>query len=580
MAFDGICINNLVNDFSDMLLGGRIYKIAQPENDELLITVKTAENGNQRLLLSASASLPLAYITEENKKSPITAPNFCMLLRKHIQNGRITDITQPNFERAIDIGIDHLNEMGDMCHKHLIIELMGKHSNIIFTDNDNKIIDAIKHVPASVSSVREVLPGREYFLPQTSEKKNPLAETIDGFKATITSLSMPIYKAIYSSYTGLSPFMAQEICTRAHIDADESTQSLSDNADTLAQSFQSVMDTIKEKKFSPVIIYENNVPIEFASFEVSSYPKENQVSFDNISSLLSVYYAQKELTTRIRQRSVDLRKIVQTILERDVRKYELQLKQLKDTEKMDTYRVYGELLNTYGYGAALGDKSITVNNYYTNSELTIPLDPTLTPLQNAQKYFDKYNKLKRTAEALSTLMEEVHSEIEHLYSLQNSLDIARDEEDLKAIKEEMIVSGYIRRKSSEKKASIKSKPLHYVTEDGFHIYVGKNNLQNEDLTFNFANGGDWWFHAKKMPGSHVILKTEGREVSDSAFENAARLAAYYSKAKGDSRVEIDYVLRKEVKHPNGSKPGFVVYYTNYSMLIDPDISALTEVKDN
>ena len=254
------------------------------------------------------------------------------------------------------------------------------------------------------------------------------------------------------------------------------------------------------------------------------------------------------------------------------------MKQLRDTEKMDKYKVYGELLNTYGYSARPGDKKIRVLNYYTNEEIDIPLDETKTALENAQKYFEKYNKMKRTYEALAALTVEVKAEIDHLESLQNSLEIAVSEDDLASIREEMVRSGYIRRKGGEKTPKLKSSPFHYITKEGFHIYVGKNNLQNEEITFNLANGNDWWFHAKKIPGSHVIVKTEGKELPDSVFEDAARLAAHYSKAKGADKVEVDYVRRKEVKHPNGSKPGFVVYYTNYSMLIDTEISHIQEVK--
>ncbi|MDE7287868.1 MAG: NFACT family protein, partial [Lachnospiraceae bacterium] len=283
--------------------------------------------------------------------------------------------------------------------------------------------------------------------------------------------------------------------------------------------------------------------------------------------------------TRIRQKSVDLRKIVQTALERNIKKYDLQLRQMKDTEKKEQYRVYGELLNTYGYEVSPGAKSMEALNYYTNEMITIVLDPLLSPSENAKKYFDKYGKLKRTFEALSTLTAQVKEEIDHLESIQNALDIALLEEDLVQIKEELISCGYIRRKGGNKKIKFSSRPFHYISRDGYHIYVGKNNYQNDELTFKSANGNDWWFHAKGIPGSHVIVKSEGNELPDSTFEDAAKLAAYYSKARGQEKAEIDYTEKKNVKKPNGSKPGFVVYYTNYSMMIDSDISALTRVED-
>ncbi len=605
MAFDGITIANLTKDFGDFLVGGRIYKIAQTESDELFITVKLSyENIEKydikqvRLVLSADASLPLVYLTDESKASPMTAPNFCMLLRKHIQNGRIISVTQPGgLERIIRFEVEHLDEMGDLRHKVLLIEIMGKYSNIIFTDENNMIIDSIKHIPASVSSVREVLPGREYFIP-SQDKLNPLTTTADEFSSAVLSKGMPVFKAIYSSYTGLSPIVAQEICFRSGVDADKSAIAL-DTSESIAvyRAFDDVMELIKKGEFTPVVIYENDAPKEYASIPLTLYgvnPQDTVTSdnvangdfeynyFDSISNLLQNYYAEKNVVTRIRQKSVDLRKIVQTALERNVRKYDLQLKQMKDSEKKDKYRIYGELLTVYGYSADPGADKITVNDYNTGKDVTIALDPTLTPAQNAKKYFDKYTKLKRTAEALDEQMKETKEAIDQLESIQTALEIAQKEEDLTQIKQELAESGYIKSHPTGKngrKEKITSRPFHYLSSDGFDIYVGKNNLQNDELTFKTANGGDWWFHAKKIPGSHVVLITGGKEVPDRAFEEAAALAAFYSKGKVQEKVEIDYVQRKEVKKPGGAKPGFVVYYTNYSMAIAPDISSLKLISD-
>ncbi len=585
MAFDGITIANMAKELNDTLTGGRIYKIAQPENDELLLTIKTADGGQKRLLISASASLPLIYLTENNKPSPMTAPGFCMLLRKHLQNGRITKITQPGLERILHIQIEHLDEMGDLCQKRLVIEIMGKHSNIIFVNDQNIIIDSIKHISGMVSSVREVLPGRDYFVPLTQDKADPFTLSPEDFKKRITSKTMPIYKALYSSYTGLSPVISHEICTRSGLDGDCSTAFFleSPKGETmlcaLYQAFDQIIRQVKDGNFSPNIVYENGNPTEYASIPLLSYEGADRREFTSVSKLLEDYYAEKNQLSRIRQKSVDLRKIVQTALERNVKKYELQLRQMKDTEKKDKYRIYGELLNTYGYNVTPGAASMEALNYYTDEMITIPLDPLLTPAENAKKYFDKYGKLKRTYEALSKLTLEVKEEIDHLESIQTALDIALLEEDLIQIKEELIESGYIRRKGGSKKVKITSKPFHYISSDGFHMYVGKNNYQNDELTFKFASGNDWWFHAKGIPGSHVIVKTNGKELPDSTFEEAARLAAHYSKGKLQDKVEIDYLERKNVKKPNGSKPGFVVYYTNYSMMIDSDISNINLAAD-
>lgn len=580
MAFDGVTIANVVSEMKKELIGGRLYKIAQPEEDELLLTIKQP-TGQKRLYISAGASLPLIYLTDQNKPSPMTAPNFCMLLRKHLQNGRITDISQPGLERIVHIRIEHLDEMGDLRHKTLVAEIMGKHSNIIFCNDDNMIIDSIKHISAAVSSVREVLPGKPYFMVQTQDKLDALTTDFDTFRQILSSRPQPAFKALYGSFTGISPILAQELCFESGIDGEQPTAAMGE-ADYLSlfDAFTRMVNAVREEQFSPNIAYTGKKPVEFSALPLTMYAggEDSCVSYASMSELLEHYYAEKNTLTRIRQKSSDLRRIVQTALERNVKKYDLQMRQMRDTEKRETYRIYGELLNTYGYGADPGAKSLEALNYYTNETVTIPLDPTLTATENAKKYFDKYNKLKRTSEALSQLTEEVKEEIDHLESISAALDIALYEGDLAEIKEELIESGYIRRKGGGKKQKITSRPFHYISSDGFHIYVGKNNYQNDELTFKFATGNDWWFHAKKLAGSHVVVKLgNAEELPDRTFEEAARLAAYYSKGRNQEKVEIDYVQKKHVKKPGGAKPGFVVYYTNFSMAIDSDISGIQQV---
>lgn len=577
MALDGITIANLVYDLNKEILAGRINKIAQPENDELLITLKTPA-GQKRLCISASASLPLVYLTDENKPSPMTAPNFCMLLRKHIGNGRVTRIYQPSLERIIQMDIEHLDELGDLRKKVLTIEIMGKHSNIIFVNEDGTIIDSIKHVSAQMSSVREVLPGRPYFIPDTMEKLDPLCVTQEDFITHLKGKPMPLGKAIYTSMTGISPVVAEEICNLSGIESDITPKDLTDDMlHHLYRQFTLYLEDVINGNFSPAIYYKGNEPQEFSGIPLTHYNQCTRKEYDSMSQVLREYYSAKDALTRIRQKSVDLRKIVQTALERNRKKFDLQTKQLCDTESREKFKVFGELIHTYGYNLEEGAKSLTALNYYTNQEITIPLDSTKTAGENAKKFFDKYNKQKRTFEALSELIKETQSEIEYLESISNALDIARGEDDLTHIKEELIQTGYIKRKFTKKKVKITSKPFHYISSDGYHMYVGKNNLQNDELTFKFATGNDWWFHAKGIPGSHVVVKTNGDELPDQTFEEAAKLAAYYSKDKNSEKVEIDYVEKKYVKKPNGSKPGFVVYYTNYSMIMDSDISSIEEV---
>lgn len=579
MAFDGICVAAVTAELRDKLLNMRINKIAQPEADELLFTIK-GNSTQYRLLISADASLPLIYLTDTNKQGPMNAPAFCMLLRKHIQNARIVDISQPELERVICMEFEHLNEMGDLCRKKLMIELMGKHSNIIFCDDKGMILDSIKHISGMVSSVREVLPGREYFIPKTQEKKNPLTVTKEEWQEAVASRAVTAFQAIYLNLNGLSPQVAQEICYRCGVDADLPTTALTkEQIDGMYRELRGMMEQIERGEFEPAMYLENDAPKEYSCVPLATFSNCVKTPYDSVSALLREYYAKKNQITRIRQKTVDLRRIISTALERNYKKYDLQVKQMKDAEKREKYKIYGELLNTYGYGAKEGDKEIEVLNYYTNENVKIPLDPQLSAKENAQRYFDKYGKLKRTAQALEKFTVETAEEISHLESISTAIDLAEREEDLTEIKEEMIESGYIRRKGGTKKAKILSRPYHYVSSDGFDIYVGKNNYQNDELTFKFANGNDWWFHAKGMPGSHVVLRCENREVPDRSMEEAASLAAYYSKGRNQEKVEIDYTIKKNVKKPNGAKPGFVVYYTNYSMVADTRIQGLTEKND-
>lgn len=434
MAFDGITISNLVHELNSCLIDGRINKIAQPEPDELLFTIKTKQ-GQKRLSISASASLPLIYLTETNKPSPMTAPNFCMLLRKHINNGRILSITQPGLERIIRFEIEHLDELGDLCKKQLIVEIMGKHSNIIFCQENGMIIDSIKHVSAQMSSVREVLPGRTYFIPDTMGKHLIFSTDAEEFSRILCEKPMPLGKAIYTTFTGISPVVAEEICYIAGIPSEITPKDLSaDMLTHLYHQFQLYIEDITTKHFTPAIYYNGSEPKDFSALPLSHYGNYRKEVFDSISLLIETYYASKNTITRIRQKSVDLRKVVQTALERNRKKYDLQSKQLRDTEGRDKYRVYGELLHTYGYSAVPGAKHLEAVNYYNGETVKIPLDPNKTPSENAQKYFDKYNKQKRTFEALTTLIEETKADITYLESVSTALDIALQEDDLIQIK--------------------------------------------------------------------------------------------------------------------------------------------------
>lgn len=594
MAFDGITVSCIAHELNNKLINGRIFKIAQPENDELFITVKVNKE-QYRLMISANASLPLMYLTDTNKQSPLTAPSFCMLLRKHINNGRIVRIYQPSLERIINLEIEHLNEMGDLCKKLLIIELMGKHSNIIFCDDNHKIIDSIKHINAQTSSVREVLPGRDYFIPHSDDKLNPLDMDFDSFKLSLLSKPYALSKAIYTSVTGISPIVSESVIHSSGLDSNIPPSELKEEElYHIYNVFTNFMDDVRTGSYAPVIYYSaSGDPVDYSALTLDIYSAYEGVPYDNISQVLEKYYSQKNAISRMRQRSADLRQIVNNALSKAVKKYELQHKQLRDTDKRDKYKVYGELITTYGYHLTPEDKVLKCTNYYDGNEISIPIDNTIQPMENAKKYFDKYSKLKRTYEALSEITLTTKQEIEHLESVSTALDIATSENDLKEIKEELVQFGYIKRKASDKKTKLVNKPIHITIEalkgsfsGQYELYIGKNNYQNETVSFKLATGNDWWFHSKKLPGSHVIVKadssdthakSEHSDLPDEIYEIAGSLAAYYSKGRENEKVEIDYTQKKHLKRVNGAAPGFVIYHTNYSMLCTPkSIDELSE----
>ena len=594
MAFDGVTIACITSQIKNRVSGGRIYKISQPENDEICLVIKNktdGENCTYRLVLSADASLPLIYFTNRLKENPAVAPGFCMLLRKHIGNGRIISIKQPGFERIVEFTIEHLDEMGDLCTKKLIIELMGKHSNIIFTDSDGNIIDSIKHISHQISSVREVLPGRKYEYPPAKDKINPLDTDVNYFMNHVMTKPETVCRGIVSSLNGISPVFANEICYRAGIDGSAPLASLSlDEKERLFLEFNKIMDLIKREEFEPCIAYSGYEPKEFAPLPLTGYGEYIDEVNENckgvrlisdISEVIAEFYEKKSIINMVKQRSTDLRKIVSNAVTRTAKKYDLQLSQLKDTEKRDKYQLYGELITAYAYAIPEGEKNYSCEDYHTGEQVVIPLDETISPMENAKRYFSRYNKQKRTYEALIEQIVDTKNELEYLLTVPNSLDIADSEKDLKEIKEELVESGYIRGKHIKGKNTKKekSRPMHFVSSDGYHIYVGKNNFQNEMPTFEVAGALDMWFHAKKMPGSHVIVKTEGdKELPDRTYEEAARLAAYFSTGRESKKVDVDYTIRKNLKKPPKAKPGFVIYHTNYSMTIEPDIHGIEKIE--
>ena len=591
MAYDGFTVAATVHELTEELLGGSISKIAQPEKDELLLSIKCSRK-MKRLSLSASASMPLVCLKDENALSPVTAPNFCMTLRKQIGGGRIRRVFQPGrtlqeegLERIIAFEIEHLDEMGDMGQRILVCELMGKFSNLILLKEDGTILDSIKRIPPSVSSVREVLPGRTYFIPDNQGKHNPLDLFAAGeaaFFAAVSEQQLALGKAIYSRITGFSPVMAEEVCFRAGVSPETTAALLSEpERHALYTAFCAPVQAARDGAFEPNIVYEGDKAVECAALPLTCLngPGYTAKKYASMSAALLAFYDARSKQNRIRAKSEDIRHILKVLTERASKKLELQEQQYKAADKKDKYRIYGELINSFGYGLKEGASELVCQNYYDNDkEIRVPLDKTLDARANSAHYFERYQKLKRTQEALSPQIEEGRRTLYHLDSLASALSIAQSEADLNQIRQEMREFGFLQKKTGERKLrkeELHSEPMHFVSSDGIDLYVGRNNYQNEEITFKLADANDWWFHAKQVAGSHVIAKTGGRELPDRTCLEAAALAAYYSKACMDDgrnlkqKIEVDYVQRKELKRVPKAAPGYVIYHTNYSIMIEP-----------
>ena len=595
MALDGITIASLLPELKSGLLGGRLSKISQTQTNELLLTIKGNQKEPYRLLINVNPGMPYLCFTDENKPAPLTAPGFCMMLRKYIANGRILDITQPGMERIVIFSIEHLNELGDLCRKELIVELMGKYSNIIFCDENRRVLDAIRHVPPSVSSLRTILPGASYYLPEELKKADPLpiASSIAGGSSEcipedfFTSAD-PTVSRMYGYFAGLSPIFCQHILNTAGIESERPASSLNEEERLhFSRVFSREMQAVSREEFSPTIYYKGDKPVDFSPVMLSVYPEYKAEKVASVSEMIFRFYYEKSLHSFLQGKSADLRKIIHNALERNRKKYALLEKQMKDAQKADKLRLQGELLTAYAYMYPEPIKSVTVENYYDdNKPVTIALDEAKTVRQNATAFYERYNKLKRTQEATEGLLAETKEAVTHLESMQLALSLSKSEADLTDIQNELKKAGYMKhapqqgnKKKPAKEPSVAGKPLQFINCDGMDMFVGKNNLQNEYVTFTLAGPNDMWFHAKNVPGSHVIVKSGGRELSDRAYEEAAALAAYFCQNRDSEKVEIDYVQRKAIKKPPKSAFGFVIYHTNYSMMAKPDISGIAEVKD-
>lgn len=573
MPLDGIAISNICYDIERIALGGRVEKVYQPERDELVLAIR-AGGANHRLMLTSSASHPRLHFTKISKPNPATAPLFCMVLRKHISGGWLVCVTQPGFERIVELGITSPNEMGDVTQKRLIIEMMGKHSNIILVDSDGCILEAAKRITHSLSTVRQVLPGMPYSYPPGQGKADPQVLNESAF-LQIQKFGQESAKGfIYKNFSGISPATAAEICHRAGISADAPCEALSQHGSSrLYEALSGLMLEVSSKDFQPHMLLKNDTPQDFFCTKATLFAGlegyESRPYYD-ISTLLEAYFVKKDTNTRLAQKTADLRRIIQTNIERCIKKRGIHEHTLAQIENRQEYRIKGELLTANIHQLSQGMTTAVLQNYYDESLpiIDIALDPMLTPAENAQRYFKRYNKDKRAHNALAEQISANEDEQRYLEALIETLETCVDEADIDQVREELFENGYAKKRKPQKGLAPKAKPLHYLSSDGADIFVGKNNRQNDEL-LKSADNRDVWMHVKDIPGSHVIIKHTGGSVSELAIAEAAALAAYYSKGRESSNVPVDYTTRKNVKKPSGAKPGMVIYDNHRTLYITP-----------
>ena len=586
MALDGLVVHSLADELHNKLVGGKVDKIHQPENDELVVYVRNNKE-NFKLVLSSSASNPRVYLANNYKKeNPIKAPMFCMLFRKYIQGGIITNICQVNFERIIKITVESFDELKEKTAKDIYIEIMGRHSNIILTQHD-KIIDSIKRIPPSVSRVRQLLPNMTYELPPAQDKINPIkGVSLKSFINTLREFDGPLYKGIFSKFLGISTPIAKEICYRANLDSNIKAEEMSrDELAKLYRIFSDLFTKIKNNDYAPCIVVDEKVDkvIDFSCIDLTYLNDNKFIRNDSISQVIEDYYKTKDFKDRVHQRTSDLRKSISIKLDRLYHKQEKIKKELIEADNADSYKIKGELLTAYIYMIEKGMESIEVDNFYDENyaKVTINLNKNLTPSENAQKYFKKYNKLKTAKKELTSQLIICNDEIEYLENILLGIENCENLEELADIKDELIRLGYAKapyKYRAKKDIDLTTKPNQFISSDGFTILVGKNNKQNDYLTLRIADPEDIWMHTKNIPGSHVIIKCAGKDVPDETLYEAAMLAAYYSKGRMSSQVPVDYTMKKHVKKPSGSKPGMVIYETNSTIYVTPTEEMTVKLK--
>ncbi len=580
MPFDGVAMRAVEAELNETIVGGRVEKVLQPERDEIHLMIRNNYK-NHRLLISASANHARVHLTQLAKQNPDKAPMFCMLLRKHLIGGKVLAVAQLGMERVLDIQFGVIDELGLAGELTLHVEVMGRHSNAVLAQPDGTIVDSLKRVTEEKSRVREVLPGIPYEYPPTQGKKDPLAlDKQDLLEMMASSREKPLWQTLCDNLTGLAQATAKELLAVSGLDPSLASceypdADLRNGADNLVGK----LAAIKDGFFAPVALRRDGEVDDFLPFHSVLYAEQKENG--SISEVAEAFYANRDRKERLRQNSTAMTQALALALNRAKKRHEKQSEDLQKSESMELWRLKGELLTANLHQVQRGQKSVEVVNYYSEEgeTLVIELDPTRSPSDNAQHYYKRYAKAKTAQEKLTTQLEATAQEITYLESQLSNIEFSTTEGELDEIRAELADQGYLRESAARSRKKITpSKPRHYRSSDGYDIYVGRNNTQNDYLTTKLAYNDDIWMHTKQIPGSHIIIKAKGSAVSEEALRTGAMLAAYYSKARESSGVPVDYTQKRNVKKPAGARPGFVIYLTNRTITVTPNEEAITEIE--
>ena len=568
MPLDAICLTAVAAELREAITGGKVDKIYQPTRDEVVLYLRAGQ-GNVRLLLSANPTHPRAHLTRIPRENPETPPMFCMLLRKYFLNGRILDITQPSMERVLEFRFETLSELGDRVERRLVLECIGRRANLLMLDEEGRITDCLRRVEGDLSSKRPLMPGMFYQLPLPTGKLDPTALEPEALRALVLDRA-PEGEGqdgwLLDTFSGLSPLVARELAFQG-----------SGSREGLADRLEGLVQAVKEERFTPTVLVREDKPFDFTFMPVLQYgPSVELRRYEGFSSMLDDYYEQKEAQERVRQRGADFIRSVTQARNRTAKKIANQEADLRHAANRDQLRQFGDILTTNLHRMEKGQSVLRAQNYYDpeGGEVDIPLDPLLTPQENAARYYRDYKKAQKAEEMLAVQLDKNRKELDYLDSVLQMITLSEGDRDLQEIRQELMDNGYLKQHKRKmaakgKQKVIRSKPMEFRSSAGLTILVGKNNSQNDRLTLKEADKRDLWLHTQKIHGSHVILKTGGERPDEESLTQAAALAAWFSQGRDSGQVPVDYTPVKFVKKPAGAKPGFVIYNTYSTLYVTP-----------